>query len=201
MGQVREPTQQLLDRAGRGEVSARDQLLERYRERLKRTVALRLDDRVAARLDASDIVQETLATAALRLDEYLAHRPMPFLDWLKRLARDRVIDAHRTHIIAERRSVIRENSSRLAKSLSNDEVSHGLDQNDQAERLQTSERLGELQDALNLLRPSDRQIIIMRHFENLTPAQIANHFQITEGAAKVRTVRALLRLREILSDR
>jgi RNA polymerase sigma-70 factor (ECF subfamily) len=198
MGESREPTQHLLEEARRGNSSARDQLLERYRERLKRLVALRLDDRVAARLDASDIVQEALATAARRFEDYLLHPPMPFLDWLKRLARDRVIEAHRTHIMAERRSVIRENSTQSPDSVTTHHDPRQIRHSQETRRIDS---LLELQDALNLLRPSDRQIIVMRHFENQTPAAIAEHFGITEGAAKVRTVRALLRLREILSDR
>jgi RNA polymerase sigma-70 factor (ECF subfamily) len=164
-------------------------------------VALRLDDRLAARLDASDIVQEALTIAARRLDDYLVHRPMPFLDWLKRLARDRIIDAHRAHIIAERRSVIRENPNRPISSLSNDDLSQEAKLSVDADEARKSDRLVELQEALNLLRPNDRRIVIMRHLENLPPAKIAEHFGITEGAAKVRTVRALIRLREILSSR
>jgi RNA polymerase sigma-70 factor (ECF subfamily) len=198
MGQGREPTQHLLDRAGRGETSARDQLLERYRERLKRSVSLRLDDRVAARLDASDIVQEALTAAARRLDDYLIQRPMPFLDWLKRLARDRIIDAHRTHIIAERRSVVRESGGSWNETIVDDNVTPSSELD---ELSRTANRLIELREAVGLLRPADRQIIVMRHFENQTPARIAEHFGITEGAAKVRTVRALLRLRKLLSDR
>ncbi len=201
MGQNREPTHHLLARAESGDSSARDQLLERYRERLKRSVALRLDDRLSARLDASDIVQEALTTAARRLDDYLVQRPMPFLDWLKRLARDRIIDAHRTHIMAERRSVARENPRPKAGTNESEDPTQSLSQYEHSEALDRADRLLELQDALNLLRPGDRQIVTMRHFENQTPAQIAHYFGITEGAAKVRTVRALLRLREILSDR
>jgi RNA polymerase sigma factor (sigma-70 family) len=101
--------------------------------------------------------------------------------------------------MAERRSVIREKPGQLPDSQASNEASQNADLPDQAEQSKIADRLIELQEALNLLRPSDRQIVIMRHFENQTPAQIAEHFQITEGAAKVRTVRALMRLREILS--
>ena len=198
MGEVREPTEHLLRRAGEGEPKARDLLLERYRERLRRSVALRLDDRVAARLDASDIVQEVLVTAARRLDEFIVQRPMPFLDWLKRMARDRIIDAHRTHIMAGRRSVVRESLEATDSAIScGSELNPGF-VSEPSYLSNQSDRLADLQEALTLLRPADRELVIWRHMENLPPSVIAARLGINENAAKVRIVRALIRLREIL---
>src|SRR5262249_11080134 len=111
MVEASEITQGLLDRAGRGDVVARHELLERYRRYLRSLVAVRLDRRVARRVDASDIVQEALADASERMDHYLRARPLPFLGWLRRLARDRVVDAHRRHLGSLRRSVARERST------------------------------------------------------------------------------------------
>src|SRR5437016_12730933 len=101
-------TEQLLDAAARGDGPARGRLLERHRQRLKRLVAVRLDRRLAARVDPSDVVQETLAEAAARLDGYLRDRPLPFYPWLRRLAEERLADVHRGHLRAGRRSVARE---------------------------------------------------------------------------------------------
>src|SRR5262245_28661520 len=101
-------TEQLLDDASRGDAGARGRLLELHRERLRRMVAVRLDRRLAARLDPSDVVQETLAEAAARLDAYLRDRPLPFYPWLRRLAEERLADAYRQHLRAGRRSVARE---------------------------------------------------------------------------------------------
>src|SRR6478736_5774661 len=100
-------TEELLRQAAGGDGPARQQLLARHRDRLRRMVAVRLDRNLAARVDPSDVVQETLADAARRLDDYLRERPMPYYPWLRRLAADRIDKAHRRHT-ARRRSVQRE---------------------------------------------------------------------------------------------
>src|SRR5947199_1017053 len=97
-------TDELLRTASLGDEAARDQLLARHRDRLRRMVAVRLDRRLAARVDPSDVVQEALADAARRLDDYLRERPMAYYPWLRRLAADRLDKAHRRHT-AGRRSV------------------------------------------------------------------------------------------------
>src|SRR5271166_4336869 len=91
-------TDALLERAGRGDAQARQRLLERHRSRLKRMVAVRMDRRLAARLDPSDVVQEALADAARDLPEYLQSRPMAFYPWLRQLAWDHLLRLHRHHI-------------------------------------------------------------------------------------------------------
>src|SRR5947209_2999703 len=101
-------TEELLRRSAAGDRAARGALLQRHRGRLRRMVALRLDPRLAARLDPSDVVQEVLAEADRRLDDYLRQRPLPFYPWLRQLAADRLADAHRRHLGAARRSVTRE---------------------------------------------------------------------------------------------
>src|SRR5262245_8049497 len=101
-------TEQLLAQASHGDAAARSQLLQRHRGRLKRMVAVRADPRLAARVDPSDVVQETLAEANARLDAYLRDRPLPFYPWLRQLAQQRLIDLHRRHVRARRRSVTRE---------------------------------------------------------------------------------------------
>src|SRR5947209_12664922 len=95
----------LLNRAAAGDLGARDQLLGRHRDRLKRMVAVRADPRLAARVDPSDVVQEALADAARKLDGYLRDRPLPFYPWLRRLAWERIVLLHRRHVRAQRRSV------------------------------------------------------------------------------------------------
>src|SRR5262245_32662781 len=101
-------TELLLERAAAGDAGARDRLLQRHRGRLRRMVAVRADPRLAARVDPSDVVQETLADAARKLDAYLRDRPLPFYPWLRRLAQERLAALHRRHVRAKRRSVTRE---------------------------------------------------------------------------------------------
>src|SRR4051794_11198000 len=106
-------TELLLDRAAGagGDADARNRLLQRHRDRLKRMVAVRSDPRLAARVDPSDVVQEALADAAGKLDGYLRDRPLPFYPWLRRLAAERLVALHRRHVQARRRSVTREEES------------------------------------------------------------------------------------------
>ena len=95
----------LLSDAARGDASAVRSLLEQHRDRLRRMVAVRLDRRLAPRLDPSDVVQEALADAAKRLPDYLRDRPMPFYPWLYRLVADRLAVTHRNHIASAVRAV------------------------------------------------------------------------------------------------
>src|SRR5436309_15321282 len=101
-------TQDLLDQAKQGDPRAADQLLARHREPVRRMIDLRLDPAIAARVDASDVVQEVLLEASRRLDKYLADPSMPFHLWLRHIAKDHIIDAHRRHRQAQRRGVDRE---------------------------------------------------------------------------------------------
>ena len=101
-------TQELLDRAKQGEAGAVERLLEVHREPLRRMVGLRLDPALAGRVDASDIVQDVMLEVSQRLADYLRHPAMPFHLWLRHIARDHVIDAHRRHRQAQRRSLDRE---------------------------------------------------------------------------------------------
>src|ERR1700732_2471587 len=103
-------TQKLLDQAQQGEAEAVEALLTAHREPLRRLINLRLDPALAARVDASDIVQDVLLEAHRRLSDYLRNPAMPFHLWLRHIAKDHVIDAHRRHRQAQRRSLDRERS-------------------------------------------------------------------------------------------
>src|SRR4051794_25823489 len=100
--------QDLIDQAALGDGPARQDLLEVHRESIRRMVAARLDRRLTSRIDPSDVVQDTLADASKRLDDFLRARPLPFLGWLRQIAGERVVDAPRRHLISRRRSVTRE---------------------------------------------------------------------------------------------
>ena len=101
-------TEDLLRLVGEGDRTARNRLLLRHQARLRSLVALRMDRRLAARLDPSDVVQESLAEADRRLEDYLRRRPMPFYPWLRQLALERLVDEHRRHVRSLKRSVRRE---------------------------------------------------------------------------------------------
>ncbi|MCH8830546.1 MAG: RNA polymerase factor sigma-70, partial [Planctomycetes bacterium] len=105
-----EETQELLIEAEEGREDAVNRLMGRHRDSLRRLVGFRLDRKLAGRIDASDVVQDVLFEASRRLSDYLREPKLPFHLWLRQLAQDRMIDMHRRHRVARRRSVDREQS-------------------------------------------------------------------------------------------
>lgn len=194
-------TEDLVEQAMSGDASARGTLLARHRERLRNMIACRLDRRLAARMDPSDVVQDVLAEADGKLDRYFRDRPLPFYPWLRELALERLMTLHRRHVQAGRRSVRREHKGLLA--LSDESLA------DLAERLAASasspsrhilrqeERL-RVHHALRQLPERDCDVLVLRHLEQLSVAETAAALQISPGAVKTRHVRALERLRRLL---
>lgn len=197
MAETAGSAQDLIDRATRGDATARQALLECYRGELREVVASRLDRRLAARVDPSDVVQDTLADASRRLDDYLRDRPIPFFGWLRQLAGERVIDAHRRHLFAGRRSVDREDRIAAPADGSGDLVPRGLLAADTSpsNRLARQERNEQVMAALACLSPRDREVLVLRYLEQRGTAEIAAALSITEGAVKARLLRALIHLR------
>jgi RNA polymerase sigma-70 factor (ECF subfamily) len=194
-------TDALLNAAEKGDAVARNRLLQRHRDRLRRLVAVRLDRRVAARVDPSDVVQETLTEAARRLKSYLRDRPLPFYPWLRQIAWERLVDAHRQHIRAGRRSVQREEPAPLADE-SILELAERLMARESgvSTGLRRAERRARLQAALDRLAERDREVLVLRHLEQLSTREAAAVLTISEGAVKVRLLRALQRLRDLLDE-
>jgi RNA polymerase sigma-70 factor (ECF subfamily) len=196
-------TDWLLDRVRQGDATARRQLLDRHRPRLRRAVARRLDRRLAARVDPSDVVQDTLAEADRRLDDYAARRPLPFYPWLRQLADERLAVLYRRHVTAQRRTVARE--ERLAVSLSHESVlaltERLADRGSRpGSRVVREELRQRVQAALEQLPERDREVLVLRHLEQRPTAEVARLVGVSEGAVRVRAVRALARLRELLAD-
>jgi RNA polymerase sigma-70 factor (ECF subfamily) len=190
-------TDLLLRRAAAGDDTARGDLLQRHRGQLKRMVAVRLDPRLAARVDPSDVVQEALAEAAGRLDGYLRDRPLPFYPWLRAIAQQRLLDLRRRHVQAGRRSVAREEerlglSDRSALELAERLFARPSSPSARARRQELQERV---RAALAGLREADREVLVLRHLEGLPAREIAAVLGISEGAVHTRHVRALQRLR------
>jgi len=198
-------TQELLADVGRGDSAATNRLLERHRASLRKLIQLRLDRNIARRVDASDIVQDVLLEANQRLREYMANPCMPFHLWLRHLAKDRIIDMHRRHRGAQRRSLDREQS--LAGPQYGDQSSFDL-----ASQLVASELTPaaasirrELEvrfvAALDQLDEEDRDILLMRHFEQLGNSEAAAVLGLSAAAAGMRHLRALRKLRAVLGER
>jgi RNA polymerase sigma-70 factor (ECF subfamily) len=195
-------TQELLDQARQGEPQAVDRLLARHREPMRRMIDMRLDPAIAARVDASDVVQDVLLEASRRLAEYLRDPIMPFHLWLRHIAKDHIIDAHRRHRQAQRRSVDREQSMKpaLADRSSVELIVQFVDREltpaTAALRQEMEERF---QEAIATLDDDDREVILMRHFEQLSNQEVATTLGLSEAAASMRYLRAIRRLRAVLA--
>jgi len=203
MPQAAPDTDELLRRAEDGDAQARQAVLVRHRERLKQMIAVRLDRRLAARVDPSDIVQDVLLDAAQGLDDYLRQRPVPFYPWLRQLAWDRLIELHRRHLHAKRRSVKREQP--LAPHLSDESAMQLADrvlarQSSPSDRAIRSELRTRVRAALDQLGERDREVLVLRHLEHLSTREIAAILGASEGAVKVRHLRAFERLRALLES-
>ncbi len=196
-------TDELLNRTARGDAAARDELLVRHRQRLRQAVAYRLDRRLAARVDPSDVVQEALAEASRRLPEYLRRRPLPFYPWLRQMALERLAALHRRHVQAQRRSVRREEAGLPAlPDESAQELAERLaaSASSPSQRLVRNEARERVRAALGRLAPADREVLELRHLEQLSVAETAAVLGVSAGAAKTRHLRALQRLRGLLEN-
>jgi RNA polymerase sigma-70 factor (ECF subfamily) len=196
-------TDDLLERTGNGDKAARGLLLGRHRTRLRTMIALRMDPRLAARVDPSDIVQEALVDANRFLSEYLQQRPLPFYLWLRRLAWEKLVAAQRRHIKAQRRSVKREEPNGLnladesAAALADKLLASGTSPSG---RLVRDEQRRRVLETVAALPERDRELLVLRYLEGLSTAEIATVLEITAGAVMTRHTRALTRLRALFDD-
>lgn len=197
-------TQQLLDGAKQGDADAINRLMERHRNSLRRLVQMRLDQKIQRRLDVSDVVQDVLIEANRRLPEYLQNPVMSFHLWLRQIAKDRIIDAHRRHRVSAKRSVDREqallapggvdrSTIELVAQLCDPELTPAAaaTQHEMARRVE---------QAISQLGDQDSEVIIMRHYEQLSNQEIAEALQLSEPAASMRYLRAVRRLRALLAE-
>jgi len=197
-------TEELLQRARGGDSAAVSDLLDRHRQALRRLVELRLDPAIKRRIDASDIVQDVLVEASRRLKEYLTNPAMPFHLWLRHMAKDRLIDAHRRHRGAQRRSMDREQPLLAAGSVDQSTLELAAQLRDPeltpAAAATWQETLRRFQAAVEQLDDTDREVILMRHFEQLSNQEIAQALGLTGAAASMRYLRAVRRLRNMLGE-
>jgi RNA polymerase sigma-70 factor (ECF subfamily) len=198
-------THELLAQARQGQATAVNELLDRHRDALRRMIDLRMDRVVQRRVDASDIVQDVLLEANRRLDEYLKNPTMPFHLWLRHIAHDRLIDAHRRHRQAARRSIDRERPLVAARLLDQSSLDLAAQLTDReltpAAAATWAELQRRFQDALDTLEAEDQEVILMRHFEHLTSTEVAQALNLTAPAAGMRYLRAMRRLRAKLDEK
>ena len=196
--------QDQLRRLAAGDQQALAELFARYRDRLRRMVKLRLDRRLQGRIDASDVLQEAYVDVAQRAAEYAASPTMPVFLWLRFLTGQRLLMVHRRHLGAKMRDAGQEvslyrgalpqaSSVSLAAQLLGRMTSPSL-------AAVRAEMQLKLQEALNGMDPIDREVLTLRHFEELSNAETAAVLGLQKAAASNRYIRALKRLKDVLSS-
>lgn len=192
----------LLARLRAGDQTALAELFARHRDQLRRMVELRLDHRLAGRVSASDVLQESYIEALKRVEHYFAKPDQPFFGWLRLIVGQRLADVHREHRAGKRDAGLEvglgqggpgADSACMAACLIG-----GLTSPSHA--AQRNETLTLLEDALSRMDPLDREVLALRHFEELSNSDTAALLGIQPAAASKRYVRALARLKQILEQ-
>ena len=190
----------LLARVRGGDQSALAELYARHRDKLRRMVQLRLDRRLAGRVSPSDVLQEAYIDAVKRIDHYFEKPDQPFYGWLRLVVGQRLADVHREHLALKRdvgqevpinRGAPGADSACLAACL----LGTGTSPSHAAAR---TESFARLEEALDQMDPLDREVLALRHFEELSNTDTAAILDIQPAAASKRYVRALARLKQIL---
>ncbi len=193
-------TDALISKALAGDESARKNLLLRNEDRLRRVITIYLDSRLAARIDPSDILQDSMVKALKKLPEFLQDRSMAFYPWIRQIVRDQLIDTYRKHVLAERRSVRLEQlqpriTDASAAQLVDRLVGTGTSPTAAFSR---EERRMQVKNALKQLSEDEQELLLMRFFEQLRVTEIAEVLSVPLETAKSRIRRALEKMNRIL---
>ena len=192
----------LVAQAAAGDPHALGELLTQYEDRLLRAVTFRMDRRLRGRVDPTDIVQEAYVEATTRFETYARQPEMPFFLWLRFLTMQKLLQVHREHFGVKARDVEREvsiydvyspqaTSAVLAAQLLGKHTSP-------SQAAVRGEIQHQLEQMLNVMEPIDREVLALRHFEQLSNAEAARVLDINESAASSRYVRAIRRLKQLL---
>jgi RNA polymerase sigma-70 factor (ECF subfamily) len=186
-----------------GDAEAFNRLLERFRERLLRVIKFRMDQRLYGRIDPDDVLQEAYLEASQRLASYVADPTMPFFVWLRFITVQKLLGMHRYHLQAQVRDADREISlfrGPLPGATSEDLAARLLgSQTSPSQAIVRAEQKMKLEAALNSMEPIDREVLALRHFEQLANVEVAQVLGLNPTAASNRYVRAIKRLRTILA--
>jgi RNA polymerase sigma-70 factor (ECF subfamily) len=189
-------TDRLLQRATTGDAVAVNELISNHRRYLRKIVDLRMEDELRVRIDPSDVVQEIQFAASQRMDDFLLSRPASFRIWLRRKALDQLVDLQRRHVNAAKRSVRREVKISDRSSMA---IARGLFVAAPSQQLRRKEQTAQVHAALESMSESDREVLLLRHAEELTNSEVAEVLNIDAASASQRYGRALRRLRKKLT--
>jgi RNA polymerase sigma-70 factor (ECF subfamily) len=200
---VTDPNEELVARLREGDQSAFVELFVRNRQRLKRILEFRMDRRLKGREDSSDILQEVFLDAQQRLRHFRAKPHLSFFVWLRQLTHQRMIDEHRKHLQAVMRDARQEVSmQQLSAPAASAAISRRIVSMlaTPSEEFDYGELVSQVALALERLDPIDREVLAMRHFEELKNHEVAQILGIKQAAASNRYIRALTRLREVIEE-
>jgi RNA polymerase sigma-70 factor (ECF subfamily) len=193
--------EELLDAARNGDEDALAVLVERHRDRLERMVRLRMDRRLQGRVDPADVVQDAYLAVRGKFPQYRADPRLPFFLWLRLEVGQKLVDLHRFHLGAKMRDAGQEVSlhrGALPQVTSLSLAEHLLGKLTTASRAAMRVELKlRVQEALNSMGPHDREVLILRHFEELSNSEAAHVLGIKPSAAVNRYVRAIKRLKDV----
>src|SRR5436309_11623324 len=193
--------EELLDAARNGDEGALALLVERHRDRLERTVQLRMDRRLQGRVDPADVVQDAYLAVRGKFPQYVIESRLPFFLWLRLEVGQKMVDVHRFHLGTQMRDAGQEvalHRGPLPQVSSLSLAEHLLGKLTSASRAAMRVELKlRVQEALNSMDPNDREVLILRHFEELSTAEVAQVLGIKPSAAVSRYVRALKRLKDV----
>lgn len=189
----------LVARLQGGDQSALAELFDRHRDKLRRMVELRLDARLAGRVSASDVLQEAYIDAVKRVEHYFSKDGQSFFGWLRLVVGQRIADVHREHLAGKRDAGRDIGMNRGATTDSTCLAARLLGPGSSpSQAAQRQEVFAQLESALEQMDPLDREVLALRHFEELSNTDTAEALRIQPAAASKRYVRALARLKEIL---
>lgn len=193
----------LLQGAAQGDQAAVERLFAMHRDRLKSMVRLRLSRRLQGRVDESDVLQEAFVDLSRRLPEYLQDPKLPFFLWLRHLTGLKLTEMHRKHLGTQLRDVDREVSlhrGALPEANSVSLAAHllGTLTTPSQAAIKAEQRLY-VQEALNAMDPIDREVLALKHFEQLSISEIAEVLELSKAGAGSRYLRAIKRLKDILT--
>jgi RNA polymerase sigma-70 factor, ECF subfamily len=198
-----DPSETLLSAAHAGDEQAWRDLLKLHSHRVRRLVELRMDPRLQARVDPSDVIQESFVEAWTRLGDFVRDRPMSFFLWLRFLTGQRLISLHRHHFGSQKRDAGREQARKTASpGMSSVSLARRLftDGTSPSEAAVRTEEVDQLKVALDTLDDEERDVLALRHFEHLNNAETAQVLEICESTSSTRYLRAIRKLKGTLEN-
>jgi RNA polymerase sigma-70 factor (ECF subfamily) len=190
-------TNQLLELVAAGDTTALERLLRIHRPYLRRVAQMRIASALAARVDASDVVQEVQLVITKRIDDFIRRRPTSLRIWMRRKVLEQLVDQQRRHLGAQKRTILKEQHMSSVSSVA---IARKLLSSTPSKTLRRIELQRQVSALMEQLGANDREILTLRHAEGLTNSEVADLLGIEPDTARKRHGRALLRAHRLLAE-